>query len=243
MRRRRQAGITVVELLLALAMTAILAGAICYAFSAAIDIHRRHILAQGKSDTTAHMEQEVTRLIEGAALATSTTDKTSYFMSDANSTTNDLGCDRMTFTTTGAGVPMASMYSADDYETQQSAQGPVGGLAEVSLGTTAVGDPGDKTGLFERIQRPSDSDATQGGQEFVLDPEVDSIGFEFYDGSNWETSWDTTTGSRRLPQAVQVSYTLKDDPDHTTHLFVVSIPASNVNSLNPYVTTTTGSAS
>jgi hypothetical protein len=184
------------------------------------------------------MEDELTRLIQGARLSASTT--SSYFQSETDSGGSNLGCDRITFTTIGDGVPMASVYSDDDFQTQQTSRGPVGGLAEVSIGTTPVGDPGDKTGLFERLQRPSDTDPTQGGNEFLIDSNVDSIGFEFYDGNEWIDSWDTTTGAVRLPQAVQVSYTLKDDTAHTTHLFVVPIPASNVTSLNPYVSTASG---
>ncbi|MDR3707044.1 MAG: hypothetical protein P4L33_01990 [Capsulimonadaceae bacterium] len=257
-RRRRaagrpEAGITVVELILALAMTAILAGAITYAFTAGIQMHRRHTQDLAKTDTTAHMEEELTRLFEGARLSTATAGTravasvnttngpTTYFTSETNGTSTDLGCDRVTFTTTGAGIPMSTFYSDDDYETQQTARGPIGGLAEVSLGTTAVGDSGDKTGLFERIQRPSDTDTTQGGKEFVLDPAIESMGFQFYDGTQWESAWDTTSGVARLPQAVQISYTIKDDPDQTTHVFVVTIPASDVNSLDPYSSTTTGS--
>ena len=241
-RRRRTGGVTVVEVLLAMTLAAVLAGAISFAFSEGLKIHRRHIEGQAKSDTTAHMEEELTKLLRGAYVSTTATDQTTFFLNDSSSATSDLGCDRVTFTTTTAGVPMASMYSGDDFETQHDAWGPVGGVAEVSIGTTAIGDSGDKTGLFERIQRPSDTDNTQGGKEFVLDPEIDTIGFQFYDGNNWVSTWDTTTASRRLPQAVQVSYTLKNDTDNTTHIFVVGIPGSDVNSLNPYTTTSTGSS-
>jgi len=236
--RATRQGVTIVEMLLVMAMTAVLATAITYAFSAGISMQRRYQASMAQLDSTSHMEEEMTRLLQGARLSASTT--TSYFQSETDSASSNLGCDRITFTTVGNGVPMASIYSDDDFSTQQTSRGPVGGLAEVSLGTTAVGDAGDKTGLFERVQRPSDSDATQGGNEFLLDPNVESIGFEFYDGNEWIDTWDTTTGSRRLPQAVQVSYTLKDDPAHTTRLFVVTIPASDVTSLNPYVSTSSG---
>jgi hypothetical protein len=141
-------------------------------------------------------------------------------------------------------VPAAALNSQDDFETQQAARGPVGGLTEVSLGTTPIGNAGDKSGLFERIQRPSDSDPTQGGMESVLAPEITSIGFQFYDGTQFISAWDTTTGSRRLPSAVQVSYKLKGDDDNVVHTFVVAIPASDVTAQNPYsaTSTTTGAA-
>lgn len=237
--RKAAAGVTLVELMLVMAATALLAVAISYAFGAGMKMQEKHEASLADIDTTAKMEDEMTRLIQGARLSTSRT--TSYFQSENDSGSSNLGCDRITFTSIGDGVPMSSVYSDDDFETQQTSRGPIGGLAEISIGTTPVGDAGDKTGLFERLQRPSDTDLTQGGNEFVLDPDIEEMGFEFYDGNEWIDSWDTTTGSARLPEAVQISYTLKNDPTHATHLFVVPIPASDVTSLNPYVSTSSAS--
>jgi len=67
----------------------------------------------------------------------------------------------------------------------------------------------------------------------VLSPDVQSIGFEFYDGTQWVGSWDTTAaGQRRLPAAIRVSYKLTADPN-TTHVFVVRLPLSDVTPNNP----------
>ena len=119
----------------------------------------------------------------------------------------------------------------------------MGGPVEVSISTTAVGNPtgNNQSGLFERVQRPSDADATQGGTESLLTPDVDSIGFQFWDGAEWLTSWDTTsttTGQlNRLPAAVEVTYVLKSDPTKTQKTFIVMIPESDVTALNPVVST------
>jgi len=59
------------------------------------------------------------------------------------------------------------------------------------------------------------------------------IGFQFWDGTEWDPNWDTTTEARRLPAAVMVSYTLTGDSANTTHMFVVPILTSNVNALSP----------
>ena len=237
--RKRQAGLTLVELLLVMVMTVFLAGAISFAFSAQINMQRRHEAQRADMDRTDAMEREITRLLRGAMLSASTTDTTSYFQGVSDSGGSDLGCDRITFTTSAPGVPAAALNSQDDFETQQAARGPLGGLSEVSLGTTPIGNAGDKSGLFERLQRPSDADPTQGGMESVLSPQIDSIGFQFYDGTQFISTWDTTTGARRLPAAVQVSYKLKDDTDNTVRTFVVAIPASDVTSSNPYSATST----
>jgi len=239
-RARQQAGVTLLELMIVLIMTAILAGALAYAFGAEARLQELFEARQATTDRTDAMELEITRLLRGARLSTSTTDTTTYFqgVTDAGATT-ELGTNRITFTTTAPGVPLASIGSADDFATQQQNIGPVGGLAEVSLGTSPVGNAGDRTGLFERMQRPSDSDPTQGGIEWDIDPDIASIGFQFWDGEEWISSWDTTTGTRRLPAAVQVSYTLTNDPAKTVHVFTVTIPASDVTAQNPMTTTTT----
>lgn len=239
-RRRQQAGTTLLELMIVLVMSAILAGALAYAFGAEAHMQELSEARAATTDKTDAMEREITRLLQGARLSTSATDTTTYFqgVTDPGATT-ELGTNRITFTTTAPGVPMASQGNADDYATQQQDIGPVGGLAEVSLGTGPVGNAGDLSGLFERMQRPSDADPTQGGMEWDLDPDVGSIGFQFWDGLEWTSTWDTTQGTRRLPAAVQVNYTLANDPSKTIHVFTVTIPASDVTAQNPMTTTTT----
>ena len=249
--RRRQAGVTLIELLIVLVMTAILAAAIGYAFTAELTMQRLQDARRADQNRNDATEQEITRLLLGARLANTVAattptaapttpgaatvapaDTTTFFLGTTDKGANVAGSNRLTFTTTAPGVPLVSLNSTDDFETQQQAQGPVGGLAEVSFGTSPIGNAGGRTGLFERIQRPSDGDPNQGGMEFDLDPQIGSLGFEFWDGIEWLTAWDTT-GMRRLPAAVQVSYTLQGDPDNTTHVFVVPIPASDVTAQNP----------
>ena len=234
-RASRRSGLTLIELLLVLVMTVLLVTALTFAFSAEINMQRLTNSRQTQTDHSNSMERQITQYLEGARLSAVTTDTTSYFQGTNDGAGSDLGCDRITFTTTSPGIPMVSMKNTeDDFETQHAANGPVGGLTEISLGTSPVGDAGDQVGLFQRLQHPSDSDPTQGGFESVLDPDIASIGFQFWDGLEWVQTWDTTAGSRRLPQAVQVSYTLKNTTSNTPNVFVVPILASDVTAQNPY---------
>ena len=182
-----------------------------------------------------------------SSTTSSGTDSTdSYFLVSADAGTNDLGVDRITFTTTAPGVSIGAVNDTADTTTSalNTARGPFGGLSEVSLGTTAIGDAGGQTGLFERLQQPSDGDPTQGGNESLLDPDIDQIGFQFWDGTEFTEQWDTTTmTTQRLPEAVQVEYRLKNDPAKTVHLFVVPIPASDVTANNPLTATDTSGTS
>ncbi|MBV9852675.1 MAG: prepilin-type N-terminal cleavage/methylation domain-containing protein [Armatimonadetes bacterium] len=248
--RRLQAGLTLIELLVVMVMTALLASALGYAFTATLTVQRLQDERRAGRDRTDATEREITRLLQGARLADApapaapgtgtpgtasggTADVTTYFIGTNDRGAVTQGCSRLTFTTTAPGVPLASLSSTDPFEDQQRSQGPVGGLAEVSLGTDPVGDAGGRAGLFERLQRPGDGDPTQGGTESVLDPQVAAIGFQFWDGVEWLTTWDTASGPRRLPAAVEVTYTLRDDPDNTAHFFVVPLPASDVTAQNP----------
>jgi hypothetical protein len=120
-----------------------------------------------------------------------------------------------------------------DFPTLNQNIGPQGGTQEISFEMTPVGSPPDAnaTGLFLRVQTPADDDPTQGGNESVFDADVSQITFQFFDGANWQPSWDTTTASRRLPAAVWVDYQLTSD--NSDHEFIVTLPNSDVTPTNP----------
>lgn len=251
--RRAVSGITLLEILVAAVLTVILLSALSYAFVAGVDLERRQNARRSEGSRQELLETRLSELIRGAKLSGDETDLLTYFQGESTGNENtELGCDRLTFTTTAPSVPLSATASTDDFETQQQTRGPLGGIAEVSLGTTAVGEvPDDRTGLFERLQRPSDGDATQGGIETLLTADVAEIGFQFWDGTQWAINWNTTSGERRIPAAVKVSYILKSsqeqddnatgDPVGDTGIrsFVVPIPASDVDELNPASAATT----
>ncbi len=240
-RRKVRAGISLLELLVVLVMMGFLTYALTYAFTGSIDVQRRQAQRQSEQNPTARVERRITRLLNEAILSEDTADRMTYFVA-ATEGDGALGADRLTFTSTALGLPLTTQQSTDDFETQHEARGPQGGITEVSLSTTAVGDAGSNTGLFERLQTPADGDVTQGGRESLLESAVTSIGFEFYDGTQWVTAWDTTEegGTRRLPAAVRVSYTLATDTQNQTHSFVVPVPTSDVDADNPANATSTG---
>ncbi|HVK06205.1 MAG TPA: hypothetical protein VM490_22230 [Armatimonadaceae bacterium] len=60
------------------------------------------------------------------------------------------------------------------------------------------------------------------------------MGFQFFSGTEWVTTWDTVAGGeRRLPAAVRVSYMLKEDAEGTVRSILVPIPTSDVTATNP----------
>lgn len=145
----------------------------------------------------------------------------------------------MVFTAAGLSPSGAFMASNNDFETNNQSFGPQGGVTEVELSQNPVGAGGQgKSGLFLRTQTPADNDPTQGGDEQNLAPDVTQIGFEFFDGQNWDQSWDNrqqTPAPGRLPAAVRITYRFKNDSED--HIFVVRIPASDATYLNPVTVT------
>lgn len=230
--RQRRAGLTLIELLVVFVMTGILAVAIGYAFVGGLDLERAQSRRQTQTSERERFERRVVRLLEAAKLDEDSNDRMSYFVAETGETDEDLGCSRITFTTNASDFPLETQESTDDFQTQHDTLGPQGGLAEISWGSTPIGDAGERTGLFERLQRPSDGDATQGGTESVLTARVLQIGFKFYNGESWISTWDTLTSDRRLPAAVQVSYVLDDDAS-TVHRLIVPLLSSDVDAQNP----------
>jgi hypothetical protein len=74
--------------------------------------------------------------------------------------------------------------------------------------------------------------------ELVLDPDINSISYEFYNGADWDTSWDTQAiNPPRLPAAVRITYRRVND--EVDRQFVVRLIHSDVTADNP-VTVETG---
>ncbi|MEI8281679.1 MAG: hypothetical protein WCG75_04675, partial [Armatimonadota bacterium] len=61
------------------------------------------------------------------------------------------------------------------------------------------------------------------------------ISYEFYNGTDWDVSWDTTSmATPRLPAAVRITYRRKNDS--ADHIFLVRLIHSDATSDNPVVT-------
>lgn len=242
-------GLTLIELLVALAMSAFIIVGSASAYVTAINFERQSRDSQDAYEHRSVLEQRIRALLGGAYVSADANDPLTYFNGESSSTTLEAtSADSLTFTTLSEGLNGAVLGSSDDFETLNSRFGPQGGIAEISISTTPVGASGEgKSGLFVREQRPADGDPSQGGTESVLDPDVKSIQFEFYNGSAWDPAWSTSgqsvqsqSGSagidgRRIPSAVRVTYALTGDADDIQHSFIVRLFHSDVSETNPVV--------
>ncbi len=216
----KRSGVTLIELMVASVLSIIVALSLSTAFSVVV----RHQLNAGKPrqtfETISFMEDRVRGLLE-KAIFTNSPNQTTYFRGD--SVGGGAFSDRLIFTSLGERVRGDVIASAEtDFAIRNTSFGPVGGVTENELSTTAVGDAQGKQGLFYRHQNPADTDIEKGGMESLLGPDIATIQYEFWDGTTWAPTWDTTT-QIRLPDAVRVHYFLNSDPA-VEHIFVVRLP-------------------
>ena len=231
--RRCLSGLTLIEVLVAMGIGGIVVAASAVAFRAGVDhlYFSQRVLQteQSKSDWTSGLRQS----LSCASLSADANDTKSFFVASSDDATSDLGATRISFTSGYSYIPGGSLDAELTFDDVHETYGPLGGLAEYSYGTVATGDAGNATGLFERVQRPVDADPLQGGFESLVSSDVTEVGFQFWDGSQWLSEWDTNTGTRRLPAAVKVLYRLTDESSDQLHQFVVVISISDVTSTNP----------
>lgn len=236
---RLHAGVTLIELLVSATMVAIVTLGAASAFRAGIDFQNNVLPKREQVAEQRIFEKQLRTLIGRAFLNPDTTDTTTYFYVgavDGETGGSDEPADSITFTVRGAAASGGSLESVDAFEQQHEAFGPQGGVTEITLSTTAYGDAGDRTGLFRRVQTPSDGDASQGGFEELWSGDIATIGFEAFDGANWLTEWDTQAiQAGRLPAAIRVTYTFEGDEERP-HVLVIRLPLSDVTPSNPAAT-------
>jgi len=87
---------------------------------------------------------------------------------------------------------------------------PWGDIQEVNY---QLQDPADRLHAYGRdlvrtVTRNLLATSTQAADVQRLLGNIENLDFSFYDGTQWQDSWDTSTGSTNLPKAVRVSIRL-----------------------------------
>lgn len=225
-------------MLVAAVVVGVLTTALARAFSVTIGYTSRAEESREREAARSRFEDRVRRLLENATVSADTTDTNTYFLAGEDAAGE---ASRLTFTTAPLLIPGALTASEDDFETQNQRFGPHGGIEEVSLGVSAVGQTNQSGGAFLREQRPADGDPTQGGYESTLDPTVTDLKWEFFDGTTWQTEWNTADTGRRIPSAVRLTYQL--DGEDQPRMMVVRLLKSDATPDNPATqVSTTGGA-
>ena len=238
-------GITLLEVMIVTLCMAVIIGASTNAVLTAIQHTGRVKASRVVNDRNAIFEDRLRSILQNAYLSSVAADTNSYFLGGqgvvvsptiTNSTDNYQN--QLVFTGLSQRIPSELIDSTETFENLNKAFGPEGGMTEYSVSLTPVGQAPVDQALFLRHQTPADGDPSQGGMESVLDPDITSISYEFYNGTDWDTSWDSTTqATPRLPAAVRITYRRKNDS--ADHIFIVRLIHSDVTPDNPVVTGTT----
>lgn len=239
MRRRGQAGLTLIELMISLGIMVLIGLGTVFAYDAAVKFEtdtRPRITAANRFR---RIETKIATYLRRAYLGGATGGSApTYFVASASGQSTwsaGLGdlADSLVFTSTGVSPSDVYLQTEDEFEDLNSEFGPQGGVIEVAFAPVPYGDAGDQAGPFLRTQRPADGDPTQGGWESVLDPDLAGLSFEFWDGTTWVPEWDSNAMTPpRLPAAVRVSYALVGEED-MVKTFVVRVELSDVTPENP----------
>jgi hypothetical protein len=180
------------------------------------------------------LEDRLRELLTHAYLSSEAGDTVTYFIAGDDQLQESSGpATTLVFTTANTSIPSGLISDSEtDFETLNEEHGPQGGLEEVGLSTTPVGEAPTTDGFFIREQRPSDGDPTQGGYEKSFSALITKAEFEFFDGTNWLPSWDTRTmTTKRLPAAIRLTYQVTDDQND--RIMVVRLPLSDVTPTKP----------
>ncbi len=237
-RKRLSSGFTLIELVLSMGAMALIAIGAARAYQAIARFETEVLPRREQMGAYRRAEDRLAALVRGAYLSDSGSGTPTYFIGVATGqgvTVPALGdlSDTLTFTSTGLRPRGAYVESTDAFEDLNARFGPQGGIAEISLSSVPVGDPGGREGPYLRIQRPADGDFEQGGTEKVLDADIAGVGFDFWDGTTWVAEWDTSTMPEpRLPAAVRITYSLVGE-EGTTRVLIVRLPLSDVTPENP----------
>lgn len=221
MRRR---GITLIELLTAMALSGIVILGLVTVFGEAVQQQLTDGQRREEFEQSIGFEDRVRHLISHSYLSMVEGDQNTFFIGRtvSGSSIGNNAADELVFTTLGTGIPGQALTTTEvDFDARNEQFGPIGGPVEIAITKNPIGQGGDSTGVFLREQKPSDSDPEQGGFESVLDDGIESVSFEFFDGNDWVSEWDSLV-TRALPLAVRVSYTRVEDTE-TVRVFVVRL--------------------
>jgi hypothetical protein len=230
-------GLTLLEVMVVTLCMAIIIAASTSAVFTAVTHTSKVKASRIVYDRNAQFEDRLRTILQNAYLSSTAGDTNSFFLGgeDVVEVPNGVGNQsQLVFTGLSPRVPSELIESTDDFETLNESYGPEGGIVEYSLSLSPVGNAPVEQALFLRHQTPADGDPSQGGLESVLDPDVESISYEFYNGSDWDTAWDTTEmNPPRLPSAIRVTYQRVNDEN--SHYFTVRLIHSDVTVDNPVI--------
>jgi len=204
----RRGGFTLLELVVALLMVAILAGSLYLSLMSAF-----------KAKTSAEKAIEPSRTAELAMEFIRNDLENALVPHDPSTFTSEFQYLSGTFegtdnTNSGADAGDLTFYSTADMRDHQTANGEI---KEVEL-TLEVPNGTTQRCPVRKCSRNLLSETTVTPDEEILCRGVVGFSLRYFDGSNWDTEWDSTAEDNTLPAAVEVTMTLDRGTPQEPHL-------------------------
>lgn len=216
-------GFSLIELMISLLIVSVAMWAVVNAYAGAISFERHVSDATARERDIRQIEDELRRLLSGATIGGTN----GVFVSPIPLTSGRSNRSSGLVCTTWSIAPPSRYLQDQDQQFADLNQrfGPQGGQTEVAISMDPVGNVPQQTGLYVRTQRPADSDLTQGGTQEILSDKVRDLRFEFYDGSDWQTTWDSRDANKgKMPTAIRVGYLYGDEKGY--RMIIVRLPIS-----------------
>ncbi|MGD0464133.1 MAG: type II secretion system protein GspJ [Tepidisphaeraceae bacterium] len=191
----RAGGFTLIELVIALAMVAVIAGSLAESLWIAYHATQRTEAAVAPSRQAAIAMDYLSSDLQNA-LQTGTTATTLIGNFEGTQAQDDRG------------------HEADDVIFFSTAESPQhvdanGEVKQVELTVEHLAGSNDYA-LVRRVTRNLLAEVQPAPDEEIICRGVSSFTLQYFDGSNWNTTWDSTLEDKTIPAAVQVKLELED---------------------------------
>lgn len=226
---RRERGFTLLEMTIAMSFVGLLAAGITLAISTCLNVWQRSVEAAELNQEARAVFELLSRDIGGAYLGL---ERTAGYLVGSEAPGGMPPVDSLVVCTESSGISRAMLVPAGlRGKWAQEAHPPVSDYAEVSYEWRPAAGK-EPEGLYRTtrlVPRWGEGEETyheagSGGMaaELISDGVV-SLGFGYFDGTQWVDSWETASQDQGLPWAVSVELVLRDARE-IDHVYETLVP-------------------